>query len=78
MWYGLISLTAGIIATIVFLVSEFNGDFFEVLFALTVGVATTVAWPMLLLGGLIWLIAYPFVYGFKFKRTLSPQGKSRK
>ena len=78
MWYGLASLTAGIIATIVFLVLEFNGDFFEVLFALTVGVATIVAWPMLLLGGLFWLISYPFVYGFKFKRTLSHQGKSRK
>lgn len=73
MWYGLISLIAGAVATIVFLILEFKGDFFEVLIALILGIATATAWPMLLLGGLIWLISYPFFYGFKLKRTPSPQ-----
>lgn len=69
MWYGMISLVAGIIATIMFLIREFDGDFLSIFFALTVGFSVAVAWPLLLLAGLIWLICYPFAYGFDLKKS---------
>jgi len=68
MWYGIISLVAGIISIIVFLVREFDGDFLSIFFALTVGFSVAVAWPLLLLSGLIWLICYPFAYGLDFRK----------
>lgn len=71
MWYGLISLAVGIVATIGFLVREFDGELFEVFLALTWGIYLAIGWPVFLVGGLIWLICYPFYYGFDFKKSLS-------
>ena len=68
MWYGLVSVIMGIMATIVFLVREFDGDFFEVMLALYTGFAVAIGWPLLFLGGVIWLVCYPFAYGLPTRK----------